>query len=131
MTVPAHKERQSVLSPGQRESVWPSYSMIAGHYDDGQWRAIEKSLAPFGIDIDAVMVGEPFRPGEPWWLPDHSTTVRQRPLKDALQDMACFYAVVSDGLMSRLARGQKRRAARLQPFGLLRTSRDIAPRVAF
>jgi hypothetical protein len=42
-----------------------------------------------------MMVGEPFRPGEPWWRPDHSSTVRQRSLQDALQEMAWFFGYLS------------------------------------
>jgi hypothetical protein len=82
----------------------------AGTYNVDQWRAIKASLAPFGIDVGAVMVGEPFRPGEPWWLPDHSTG-RRRPLEDALQELAWYFAVVSSGVASRLARAQRRHAA--------------------
>ena len=59
-------------------------------YDDKQWRKIAKSLAPFGIDINAVMVGRSIRPGEPWW-----ELARQRPLKDALQGMARSYRAAS------------------------------------
>jgi hypothetical protein len=73
-----------------------------GHLDDGQCQNIQASLAPFNIDIDVLMVGEPFRPGEPWWLPDHATTVRMRPLRDALQEMGGYFGVAS-GVGRRLA----------------------------
>jgi hypothetical protein len=69
-----------------------------------QWRAIEASLKVVGIDIDKLSVGEPFYPGKGWWQLDHPDTIRQRPLRDALQEMSWHYSVVAGGILSRLRR---------------------------
>jgi hypothetical protein len=65
-----------------------------GTFSAPHWKNIEADLDAVGINIDKVRVGEPFKPGEPWWLPDHKTTVRMQSLRNALQGMAWHYAVV-------------------------------------
>jgi hypothetical protein len=56
----------------------------AGRFNDDQWREIEKSLAPFGIDLDVLMVS------------DHTATKRMRPLRDALLEMVTRFGAVPE-----------------------------------
>src|SRR6516165_11735453 len=67
---------------------------FVGTFSAAHWKVIKADLDAVGINIDKVRVGLPFRPGESWWLPDHKTTLRKQSLRNALQDMACYYGVV-------------------------------------
>jgi hypothetical protein len=104
-----HEERQSVLAQA-------ATALGVVGYDDTQWRKIGESLAPFGININTAMVRQPFVLGGPWQLLDHSAPPEQwpEPLKDVLQGMALYFAVVSTGGMPRLVRDYRKHAARLR-----------------
>jgi hypothetical protein len=75
--------------------VWDQAEVL-GSYTDAQWLKIGQSLAGIGVD-QWMMVGGPFRPSELWWRSDHSNTIYERTLCDALQEMAWFFGVVSRG----------------------------------
>jgi hypothetical protein len=76
------------------ETKEPVYEAAGWAFSEANWQEIKESLNQRSIDLDAVMVGERLVPGKRWWLTDDST-VRQRPLRDALQIMARHYRVLA------------------------------------
>jgi hypothetical protein len=98
----------------------------AGTFTDVQWQAIEKALKDVCIDIDAIPLGEE------WWPLDYPDTIRKRPLRDALLEISCYYAVLATGIVSRLRRWEAHEPIRLAEalatlkpaHALLEASRD-------
>lgn len=61
-------------------------SVLTGTYSDTEWRKIETSLAGAGVDLDETMVDLE--------LSDVGQAL-ERPLRDALQGLACYYGAIS------------------------------------
>jgi hypothetical protein len=69
------------------------------------WQAIRASLAAVGVDLDAAMTDLE--------MPNNAPA-RERPLQDALQGLAWYFAVLRTGVMPLWTRARKQRVDRLR-----------------